>query len=397
MINYESIQTITFKLLDNIEKANYQGYDPYDLLNSKINFKVLGPKVCFYLSQIHKRNPLDIRKFLLIPKSVNPKGLGLLLEAYSNLYKLYKSDDILNKMHLLFERLLAIHSKGFHGYCWGLDFNYANRYELLPSYSPSIVVTSFVCNGIFEYYLVTNNSRAIEVLKSSCDFALKDLYITKDDDKICFSYTTTKRDITFNANALAAELFSKVYYITKDENYKNIAKAAIDFNIKYQKNDGSWNYQLFNNGNEKKQIDFHQGFILNSLFNFIRYTSINDGRYLESLQIGANFYFNRQFSQKGWSYWRIPKKWPIDIHNQAQGIITFTELYKLNHEFYSFAQRIAEWTIENMLGRNGLFYYRISKFHKNKIPYLRWNQIWMLLALSKLLLIKKKMDDKYDS
>ena len=64
-----------------------------------------------------------------------------LLSAFSNLYKYNKQTQYLNSMNYLFELLLEVRSIGFSGYCWGLNYDYANRYEILPAYSPSIVVT----------------------------------------------------------------------------------------------------------------------------------------------------------------------------------------------------------------------------------------------------------------
>jgi hypothetical protein len=34
-----------------------------------------------------------------------------------------------------------------------------------------------------------------------------------------------------------------------------------------------------------------------------------------------------------------------------------------------------------MQGKDGHFYYRLGKYHKNKISYMRWSQAWMFLAL----------------
>jgi hypothetical protein len=58
----------------------------------------------------------------------------------------------------------------------------------------------------------------------------------------------------------------------------------------------------------------------------------------------------------------------------------------LSPEYLPFARKIALWTIENMQDEEGYFYYRCGKFYKNKIPYIRWGQAWMMNALSYLLL-----------
>ena len=171
------------------------------------------------------------------------------------------------------------------------------------------------------------------------------------------------------------------------------AKKAINFVISKQKVDGSWNYSIdLNTGKERKQIDFHQGFVLMSLFNYVRYSSDHDNIINDSIKRGLEFYRTQQFKENGQSLWRLPKEYPIDIHNQAQGIITFAEFDKYGENYLDFSAKIASWTIKNMQDKEGYFYFRNYKLFKNKIPYMRWGQAWMLLALTTLL--KKKYEDK---
>ena len=92
-----------------------------------------------------------------------------------------------------------------------------------------------------------------------------------------------------------------------------------------------------------------------------------------------------QFEEDGKSLWRYPTKWPIDIHNQAQGIITFSKLGYINPRYREFAETIAEWTIDNMQDSKGFFYFQKWPFFTNQTSYIRWSQGWMLLALCTLL------------
>ena len=77
----------------------------------------------------------------------------------------------------------------------------------------------------------------------------------------------------------------------------------------------------------------------------------------------------------------MPKKWPVDIHNQSQGIITFSIFKDYDPSYLDFSKKIADWTIENMKDKKGNFYYQKWPFLTNKTSYMRWNQGWMLLAL----------------
>lgn len=373
------------KLISYIEKESYVGYDPYDILNSKLNFSIVGKWGSIVATQIHKRNPINIRKLIRIKKTYNPKGMGLILHAYSLMYKINSLPSIKEKMDFIFNWLCDNYSKGYSGHCWGLNFPYHSRHNSLPSHMPSVVVTAFVGSGIFEYYLVTKNPKAKEILRSSCDFLLNDLHITKDKNNICFSYTPIKKDICFNATVLASELLAKNYHLTREDKLKEFAKKSVDFTIIQQHSDGKWNYSIDENGKEKKQIDFHQGFILNSIFDYVQYTDDSSEIYRNALVKGCNYYYHDQFFENGQSIWRVPKKWPTNIHNQSQGIITFCKLAKLSSNYLPFAERIALWTIKNMQDTKGYFYYQKGHFFTNKIPYMRWSQAWMMLALITLI------------
>jgi hypothetical protein len=49
------------------------------------------------------------------------------------------------------------------------------------------------------------------------------------------------------------------------------------------------------------------------------------------------------------------------------------------------AKRIVAWSLKEMQSPSGFYFYQKKRFFKNRIPYMRWSQAWMLLALSTLL------------
>jgi len=375
------------KLRNYIESEHFKGYDPYDTLNSHVPFYWLGKWGPILAIQSQKINPINIRQFFGIKKGYNPKAMGLFLHAYSILYAKTNKKEYLDKADYFFEWLKENYSNGYSGYCWGYNFDWASPAKYLEAYTPSIVVTGFISKGIFEYYQITKDKKAFDVLQSVCDFILNDIPITEMEKGICFSYTPIKIDCCYNASILGAEIFAKVYSINKDKKLLVYAQKAIDFIIDKEKDTGFWNYSIdLESGRERKQIDFHQGYILESLCEFIKYSGIYNEKYNNALEKGAIFYKNEQFFENGQSKWRLPKIYPIDIHNQSQGVITFSKLNNLYPGYLNFAKTILEWTIENMQDKIGYFYYQKNKFYLNKIPYMRWSQAWMMLALATLLI-----------
>ena len=72
----------SFSKLENyLISENFKGYDPYDTLNSFIPFKILGNFFSVLATQIQKRNPINIRRFIGIKKEINPKAFALFLSS----------------------------------------------------------------------------------------------------------------------------------------------------------------------------------------------------------------------------------------------------------------------------------------------------------------------------
>lgn len=385
-MNRSKIADALCRLIAYIKNEDYKGYDPYDTLNSRVDFLSIGKWPAVLATQIQKRNLVNIRRFLGIKKDINPKALGLFLSAFSLLQKNSEERSYKSEIDYLFDWLIDNYSKEYSGFCWGYNFPWISPEKHIDAYVPSVVVTAFVGKGIFEYYTISQDPRAKEILESISKFILNDLLRYEDNTGLCFSYTPLFMDCCYNASMLGAEMLAKVYAITKDSKLLDPVQRAVDFVLTRQHEDGHWNYSLdIKNGMERKQIDFHQGFVLESLYEINKYSEISGKVYEDSLQRGVQYYKNNQFLKDGRSLWRIPQKWPVDIHHQAQGIITFAKLKELDPDYLNWAEVIADWTIDNMQDDKGYFYYQKRKFFMNRIPYMRWGQAWMLLALVNLL------------
>ena len=373
------------RLISHVESGFFRGYDPYDTLNSFIPFRKSGTYLSAVAIQIQKRNPINIRPLLGIKKGVNPKAMGLFLKAYSILYRKTGEKKHLDKAEEIFQWLQNNYSKGFSGHCWGYNFDWASPGSYLKAYTPSVVVTSFVVDGVFEYYKTTRDTKAVEIIESAANYIENDIPVLKLNTGISFSYTHLSTGACYNASLLAAEVLARAYSIKADSlNLKRIEEAVL-FIISKQKPDGSWYYSYNpDTKTERRQIDFHQGFILVSLENILGLTGILENEIQGAIKRGLQFYKQEQFTIEGRSMWRLPKKWPVDIHNQSQGIITFARLQHYSYDYLGFSKTIAQWTIDNMQSPKGYFYYRKTPFFTNKIPYIRWSQAWMMLALAEI-------------
>jgi hypothetical protein len=65
--------------------------------------------------------------------------------------------------------------------------------------------------------------------------------------------------------------------------------------------------------------------------------------------------------------------------------MTLLTLKDLAEECAAEAYSVFNWARTHMLAEKGYFYYQILPSCRNKIPYMRWSQAWMLMTLSTLL------------
>jgi hypothetical protein len=102
-------------------------------------------------------------------------------------------------------------------------------------------------------------------------------------------------------------------------------------------------------------------------------------------QRGIEFYAQQLFLDDGTPKFLYNRMYPIDIHGAAQGIISFSQGARLYPEYQAKAIKIAQWAEENMMGKDGGFYYQRLRYLTKRFSLMRWAQGWMCLALSTLL------------
>lgn len=381
----------SLKKLDNYCFQNeYKGYSLYDSHTSPIPFEKFGHTISFLINQFVKRSPVNIRQSIGVKKQINPKGMGVFLHAYT-LQKKYgnplRLEDLDERIAYFYDWLKNNYSRGYSGHCWGYHYPWPKGDGIVvPQHTPNSVVTAFNIRAIFQYYLQTKDPSCMEIIDGAKNFILNDIPRTENEDGICFAYTPVKRDMTINANLLAAEILAYDDYVHGKDEFQETLKKVIEFTLSHQNEDGSWYYSHdTETGKPKKQIDFHQGYVLETIKRLCDYSSLKIDDYSDQVKAGLTFYRTNQFRNDGMSFWRLPKKWPVDIHNQSQGIITFSAFKEFAPEYLNFATRIAGWTIDNMQGEKGNFYYQKWPMLTNKVSYMRWNQAWMMLALTALI------------
>ena len=363
------------------EKENFKGWDPYDGLNSWVIQKTpLGKSRLFRLAwiQLFKRNPINLRPLFGIKKAYNPKGLGLFLIGYCNLYKQDNNQNYFNTITFLANKIISLQTKGYSGACWGYNFDWQARAFFQPKYTPTVVATTFIAEALLEAYEITKNKEYLSTVESCAKFVLKDLNKSYDDNEnFTLSYSPLDRTQVYNAGLLGAKLLCLIYKYNKESDLLTKAKKIVAYVCDKQKKDGQWTYGTLP---FHQWIDnFHTGYNLECIHTYQEVSK--DMTYQKNIEIGLKYYLEMFFTTEGVSKYYNNKVYPVDIHSPAQLIVTLSKLreFDKNKELIN---RVLNWTVQNMQSEEGFFYYQKRKRLTSKISYIRWAQAWMFYAYS---------------
>lgn len=384
------------------EREEFKGWDPYDGLNSRL-FQALpflkNSALCrLVMIQGFKRSPFNLRRLAMVPKEYNAKGIGLFLSGYCNLYQVVVkhpewsaqlgSAAILKKQIIdLAELLISLRTKGYHGACWGYNFDWqARRLFLFPKFTPTVVATNFCATALMEAYEVTGEQRYLDIALSAADFVVQDLHRSSYKDGFLFSYSPLPgNDTVFNASLLGSRLLSYCYKYTGNEEYRQLAEQSIKACCAGQQENGAWVYGMLSVQN---WVDsFHTGYNLDALIAYQELTG--DNQYNSFIEKGFAYYINHFFEADGMPKYYDNRTYPIDIHCPGQLMVTLSRLHKMD-AYKELAEKVIEWTIQNMQDKQGYFYYQLKPGVSSKISYMRWSNAFMFNALSHYILQKFK-------
>lgn len=366
-----------------LESKDFKGHDLHDALNSPLLKKIAGDNrlLGIVIVQFVKKLPFNLRPLLGTKTGYNPKGMGLFLWAYVKKYQITQQQEDLDHALFFANWLEKNYSVGYSGYCWGYNFDSPNRKFYTPKWTPTIVNTSFICHAFCDLFFCTDISRYLDVARSACDFILSDLNRTYSGDCFCFSYTPQDSSCVHNANMLGASLLGRVYSITKEKLLLDAAKQSMRSSVGKQRGNGSWPYGEASN---QGWLDsFHTAYNLLALNWFMKYTGIDE--YAQSLQSGYKFFIDTFLLDNGIVKYYHNKNWPLESHAYATAILCLCQLSSLDIRSSAILENVVARLIRDFMSPEGYFYYQRGRVVMNKIPYIRWVQAWVFLALTECL------------
>lgn len=382
---------ILINLIEHLNLIKFRGYDPYDIQSSSFPFLKRKDTLGHFLTQFLKYYPYNFRPLLLIRKDVGNKSLALFALSFLKLYKKTQRRFCLKLAEKFLTRLKENSLvKIQKNHCWnGHYFSYKSSERITDNTSTAAVPpTAFIGLSFLEHYNLSKDNSSLEIAKSIANYF--ESKIIEDRGKIFVKYFSDDHNSkeVLNATALVSRFYSNLAKFTNDNFYKERSKKILSYLSTQQDKKGFWFYSKIR-GIRRNQLDYHQGFIIDSFVDFISIfpDDPHTSEYLHVTEKACSFYFHKMHSGSK-CFYRYPIRYPVDIHNQANSIITASKASNLFPEYKHFARKVLEWTNENMLDpNNNYYYYQKWPLLINKINYLRWSQSWMLLALVEFITI----------
>ena len=363
-----------------VESHDYKGYEPFDGLSSwlrPLTFEKEFP--LRLLQQFVRQSPLNVRPLVGVPRKDSTKGRGYMAWGYLVRYGTHRRQEDLDKAIACLRWLDQHKVPRFAHHSWSNHFDFAGRGGTYTRDDPIIVWTSLIGHAYVEAFEATGDEWFLRIARSACDWIME-LPRERTASGDCLSYLADRQVTIHNANMLGAGFLARTAKHCANDEYRRVARSAMEYSCTRQRADGSWWY-----AEEDKfhWIDnFHTGYNLDSLKHYLEATG--DDAFRPNLNRGLEFFIRHFFESDGCPKYYHDRTYPVDIQCAAQAIDTLAVFGETSPECLALGQKVAAWTIGHMRDRRGFFYYRKYPLVTAKTPMLHWGQATMFKGLCQL-------------
>lgn len=384
-----------------LERAGYATYDPYDVWGT--GYGKLARRL-YYQKQIAGMlltAPLVATEILspgvrsvLVKKDRYPTADAQLALGFLNLAEFAarqqrSQEPWLQKAKDLASDLLKQSVSGYSGYCWGYPFDWQNVNGLMPKNTPHITATPYCYEVFTRLFDLTGDAHYLQAARSIMAFVSEDLHDTATSgDAAASSYTPYDSGKVVNASAYRAFLLADASQRLSNETFLEQSWKNVRFILSSQRPDGSWLYAV-DNPREAFIDHFHTCFVLKNLYKLNRVLKSDEVQ--RSLERGYRWYRKNLFdgSDRPQLYAVAPRVQTVrlEMYNFAEAISLGVLLRHDFPEAFALSHKLAGQLMSQHQLPGGYWVTRVYiGGRKHKVPFLRWPQSQLFLAMTNLLL-----------
>lgn len=272
---------MTLQLIDHFCKRNdLASYDPYDIWKSSLGLKV---KELFYRKRICGILPAAlltlfdhfINNSLRIgyTKQEYPMVRSLAALTLLALYERERNPEQLKKAKEHIDVVIKISSKGYSGFCCGMNAPWASKNGRYPDGMPYSTNTPYALEALITYSKLAETHEYDSVIASVFNFIERDLLVVHEDElSLALSYAPVNEPrIVVNANSYSMLMYAMLleYLPDQRDHIVNKIERLYRFIAAAQADDGGWDY--YADSAPGNFIDcFHSCFILKNIAKTVR-------------------------------------------------------------------------------------------------------------------------------
>lgn len=371
--------------LDYSRARDWAGYNKHDALNSPLLGRLFGfSRVTRLLAiQAVMRAPVDPRSLLGVPRTRNPKGIGLFAHALLDLHAAEGGDEALREAEALLSWLLEHPAAGFRGLAWGYPYPWQDVGFFAPRGYPNRVVASWIGLAFAEAARVTGREVYRGALPRIAEFLLEEPRVLVDTaEELCLTYvpdpsvTWAVMDVPALAGAFLAEAGSLLGRADLTET----ATRLVRWVVRRQTGYGAWYYTDPPGDSHITHDNYHTAIILDCLDRYRR--ASGDESFAPARERGLAFYRDHLFTPAWAPRWRSDRTYPHDVHGAASAILCFVRAARRDPAWWEAAQGVLRWTLDELYDPRGFFYYQRTRRRTKRFLLMRWANAWMTRALA---------------
>lgn len=372
MVERAEAQAAADSLSAALERSDFVGWDPYDALASRrIRALARTPLLRQTAIQGLKALPFNPRRVLGVPPTENPKALALFVSAYARLAKVEPEGRYAGLALALADRLEGRAMKAGGGEGWAYPFDVQTRWGYYPRTKPNAVVTTFAAHALMDAEELAPPGRFAPSIDSALGFARSSLAVEQGGESY-FAYHEGSKVPIHNASLLVASLFAR-------RGPAEDALPALRYSLRRQRPDGSWPY---GERSDLGWVDgYHTAFVLWSLHRALNVEE-KAVRLGEALDRALDFFLARFVDPDGAVRASPDARYPVDIHSCASCVWALSALHERDKRALPTAERVLGWTLAHMRRDDGRFAFQRRRLLRASVPYVRWSDGHMLLALA---------------